>query len=295
MGGCGTLGYSNSILLMESRELLNRVRRYSGVEEGRVSAIISDLTYGARAQINPDPALQPLIQMNSATFAIPPSIVLNSSMERNFSVLLNRLPEEQMAYSALSQERESLSRERIARKLTAMRLRLWHGELSEWGAAKDVDLAIISDEQQACLILELKSFIAPAEPREICERSEEIAKGIRQVRSRREMITQNPEALFRCAGISRAFQIYCAVASESSIGANYVQVADVAVVNTTHLLTKLQNLGDLRTIFLWLDRKEYLPVEGIHYRKVETEDTIGPWTIDWYGLGDLVEDFRTAV
>lgn len=295
MAGCVGGGYSNAVLLMEGPELLNRVRRYSGVKESRVSAIISDLTYGAHDQINSDPALQPLIKLNSNTFAIPPSIVLNSSMERNFSVLLNRLPEEQKAYSALSQQRESLSRERIARELTGMRLRLWHGEISEWGAARDVDLAIISDEQQACLILELKSFIAPADPREIRERSEEIAKGIRQVQSRREMIAQNPEALFQCAGISRAFQIYCAVASESSIGANYVQVVDVAVVNTTHLLTKLKNVGDLRGIFIWLDRKEYLPVEGIHFKKADTEDTIGPWTLDWYGLSDLVENYRTAV
>lgn len=295
LDGCGALGYSNAILLMESRELINRVRRYSGVEESRVSAIISDLTYGTRAQINPDPALQPLIRLNSTAYAIPPSIVLNSSMERNLSVLLNRLPEEQKAYSTLSQGRESLSRQKIARKLQGTRFRLWQGEISEWGAAKDLDLAIISDEQKACLILELKSFIAPAEAREIRERSEEIAKGIRQVRSRREKIAQIPGPLFRCAGLNPESRIYCAVASESSIGANYVQVADVAVVNITHLLTKLQKLGDLREIFVWLDRRKYLPVEGIHYKKVETEDTIGPWTIEWYALKDLFEGFRSAV
>jgi len=292
---CSGLGYTNAILLMDNRELVNRVRRYSGVEESKVSAIITDLTYGERNQINPDPALQPLIRLNSTTYAIPPSIVLNSSMERNFSVLLNRLPEEQKAYSALSQERESLSRQRIAKKLAGMPIRIWHGEISEWGSAREVDIAIISDEQRACLILELKSFIAPAEAREIRERSEEIAKGIRQVRSRREKIMQNPEPLFQSARISCTFQIYCAVASESSIGANYVQVDDVAVTNTSHLLTKLQNVGDLRTVFGWMDRKEYLPVEGIHYKKVETQDTIGPWTIEWYALKDLVEDFRFTI
>ena len=81
--GCDAIGYSRALILMERSELIRRIRRYSGVEEDAVTAILADLTYGARGQSNPDPALQPIIPLSGSTTAISPNVIMNSSMERN--------------------------------------------------------------------------------------------------------------------------------------------------------------------------------------------------------------------
>ena len=65
LSGCEALGYSRALILMENGELVQRIRRYSGVGEDAVKAIVGDLTYGAREQANPDPALQPIIPLSS--------------------------------------------------------------------------------------------------------------------------------------------------------------------------------------------------------------------------------------
>ena len=59
----------------------------------------------------------------------------------------------------------------------------------------DVDLAIISDSEKMCLLLELKWFIDPAEAREIIEKSEEIEKGISQVLQLKQAFGNNHEPL----------------------------------------------------------------------------------------------------
>lgn len=295
LSGCKALGYARALVLMESGELVRRIRRYSGVREEAVRAIIGDLTYGSREQANPDPALQPIVPLSPSTLAISPSLILNSSMERNLAVLLNRLPEERRAYSALSQERETAMRERLIKELSNSRVRFWNGKIREWGAASDIDLAIISDKEKQCLILELKSFIAPAEPREIMDRSDEIAHGIRQIRDRMDRERSLPGPLNRLLGIDASYRIAWAVASETSVGASYVQGPDVPVVNLRHLIAKLHRSPHLTQCCLWLQTQEHLPVEGVHYKEIQTEATIGRWTLEWYGTQALTEDYISVV
>ncbi len=289
--GCEGLGFANALILMERTEIVMRLRRYSGVDEQVVSAIVEDLTYGSREQANPDPALQPLVPLNQSLLAISPNLVINSSMERNLSVLLNRLPEERGAYAALSQEKERRSRIRICNGLDGKGFRFWHGRVPEWGAASDIDLAIISDGERQCLLLELKSFIAPAEPREICERSEEIRRGIEQIRNRIEQARILPKPLQSVLGIDSEYQLTWAVASENSIGAGYVQSPEVPVVNIRHLLRRLQRNPDLVTCSSWITKRDYLPTKGLHYKEIAVEAKLGRWILEWFGLTDFADGF----
>ena len=227
---------------MEMNEIRRRVRRYSGVLEETVGAILEILTYGARGQSNPDPALQPIIPLSPSVVAISPSLLLNSSMERNLSVLLNRLPEEKSTYSALSQGKEIASRQRLVEGLSGMQFRFWHGQVPEWGKASEIDLAIVSDDERQCLLIELKSFIEPAEPREVRERSEEIQKGIKQVHDRMEKARTLPETLRACLRVDERYKLTWAVASETSIGAVHAQSSDVPVINVQHLMTRLRRI-----------------------------------------------------
>jgi hypothetical protein len=280
---------------MERGELVRRIRRYSGVPEDAVTAIVGDLTYGARQQSNPDPALQPIVPLSPSTLAMSPNLIMNSSMERNFAVLLNRLPEERRAYSALSQGRETALRERLIKDLSGLGFRFWYGQIPQWSPASDIDLAIISDTEKECLILELKSFIAPAEPREIMDRSEEIRRGIGQIRDRIDKAVGLSMPLHTILGIDDSYRLTWAVASETSVGACYVQSSDVPVVNTRHLTSKLRRNPELTMCSRWLENREYLPVEGVHYKEIEMESTIGKWTLEWYGIEGITDHYVEVV
>jgi hypothetical protein len=284
LSGCKGIGFSRALIIMEKSELINRLRRYSGVNDSSLTAILEDLTYGSRGQANPDPALQPIVALNNFQIAISPNIVLNSSMERNLTVLLNRLPEEKKVYSKLSKDRETSSRNKIKSDLSNFELRFWYGQVTPWGASSDIDLAIISDQEKCCLVLELKSFIAPA------DRSEEIRRGIEQIRKRMQMHSISPAPLEERLGITCDYDLGWAVASDTSIGAAYVQDQEVPVVNTNHLISYLKKDQKLARCLKWLRERRYLPREDVDYQAVEIEATIGKWLLEWYGLRMLKED-----
>nr|VFK58677.1 MAG: hypothetical protein BECKTUN1418F_GA0071002_11506 [Candidatus Kentron sp. TUN]VFK67409.1 MAG: hypothetical protein BECKTUN1418E_GA0071001_11456 [Candidatus Kentron sp. TUN] len=104
--GCIGMGYLDSILLMRKDELSKRLQRYTRLNVNIVNEIVHDATFGKREIRDPDPAIQPLIPLSSDRIAISPALFMGSDIERNFTVLLNRLPKEKEAYSRLSNERE---------------------------------------------------------------------------------------------------------------------------------------------------------------------------------------------
>ena len=283
-------GYEDSLIILGKNDLHKRLRKYTGLSASVVGALIEDFTYGSRGIRLPDPPLQPLIPVLPNRYVIAPHFVLNSSAERNFSVLMNRIPEERKIYSSLSSEREHLSRSRIVRALSKLRIRHWCGIVQGWGGRGEIDLALMDRSSKSCLILELKSFVAPAEVREIWDRSNEIAEGIEQVRVRKQLAASKPAPMLRALEIDQGWNISWAVASESSVGSGFVQADDVPVVRTNHLLRKIVSNNGLHGIGEWLQKREYLPVEGTHYRIVEIEPEISGWTLKWHGIEVLIDD-----
>ena len=283
-------GFGDSLVIMDRREIHRRMVRYTGLDEETTAALLEDHTYGSRGIRQPDPALQPLIPLLPDKLGIAPNLVLCSRLERNFAVLMNRIPEERAIYNSLSSDREERSRARIVDTLTPMRIRHWHGNVPGWDAASEVDLALMDDGSKSCLILELKSFVAPAEIREIWDRSKEIAEGIEQVRVRRELVDTRGEALHSVLGIDETWKINWAVASESSVGGVYVQAEDVPVVRTPHLLRAIVSNGGLTGIGEWLCKRAYLPLEGQHYRVQYEEPSMAGWKIRWYNIEILIDD-----
>ena len=259
------LGYADSLIIMDIRELHRRLILLADLPYKTVAAIVTDLTYGARGLHSPDLALQPLLRLHPKKYAIAPNIILNSSLERNFAVLMNRLPEERAIYSSFSGERENLSRSRIENAISPLSIRHWHGNVPGWTQASDVDLALMEDSSRSCLILELKSFVAPADIREIRDRSQEIAEGISQIRKRQKFATSHANGLYSVLRIDSNWRIGWAVASESSVGNVFVQDENVPVVRTGDLIRKILSDGSLSGIGEWLRTRAYLPVEGEHY------------------------------
>lgn len=285
--GCYWLGMADSVLVTAPDDLLRRLRRYTDVAPDSIAAVIDILTYGTGGQKMPDPALQPLVRVGGQ-LALAPNILSNSAVERNLTVLLNRIPVYRDLYAAFSNERESALRDEMKAQLDDAGLRFWDGTITAWEGAGEIDLVMIDDETRHCLLLEMKSFIAPAEPREIFDRSKEIAKGIGQVRQRREQLSTNPSAFFAATGTDARYRVTSAVASKTFIGAVYVQATDVPVIRIAHLAEKIRLVG-LKAAAGWLERREYLPVQGVHFEIVPGVIEIAGWTLEWYGIQPLIQ------
>ena len=285
--GCDNLGYATSIFTPTCDELLRRIVNYSQVPESTVRNILEDLSYGDRGVSNPDPALQPIIKLNSDIYAIAPHLWISATAEENFTSLLNKLPSEKAIYAKLVDEKEELMRGRFTCGLSNAAFRFIWGSVA---GLPDIDLAIITDSEKACLLLELKWFIAPAVARERIEKSEEIEKGISQVLTLKQAFANNHEPLLNKLKINSSYRLEGVVVSENWIGDALVQSPEVPVIRADHLIEKLKAPESLDCAMEWLKDRKYLPTEGKHF-KVETEPvTIGNWTLNSPAIDLLIDE-----
>ena len=277
----------NSIFLLTPNELLRRVARYSHLSDEKVLNIINDLTYRNRGVKHPDPALQPLIKLNSAYYAIMPQLWLSLSPERNLTVLFNKIPSEREIYAKLVDEKEKLMQERFITDLSDKDFRFVSENVAN---LSDVDLAIVSDSEKACLLLELKWFIDPAEIREIIDRSENIKDGICQVLKLKNAFANNHEPLLNKLKIDSSYRLEGVVVSQNWIGNSYIQSPEVPVIRSNHLKEKLKVTESLQSTMDWLKERKYLPKEGEHFKVHGITSTIGNWNLKWSGaIEPLIE------
>ena len=284
--GCFGMGYSDSIYVRSFDDLLRQVIRYSGVSKPEVQSIFDDLSYGKRGISKPDPVLQPLIKLNSETCAIMPHLWLASAAERNLTVLLNKLPSERKIYAKLVDEKERLMRERFMTCLSPKGVRFICKNVP---GLPDIDLAIINESEKACLLLELKWFIAPAEIREVIEKYEEIQKGICQILQLKQAFANNHELLLEKLEIDSRYSLEGAVVSENWIGNGEVQSPEIPVIQAGHLIEKLKVAKNLESVMEWLKTRKYLPKEEEHFKVHRTTATISNWHLKWYKI-ELIDD-----
>ena len=252
-----------------------------------MDSIIRDLTFGEREMREPDIALQPIVALSDRDVCWAPSLVRDSNHERNLLVLLRRFLGGKDAYSVVSGQREDAQRERLVNALESAGFRCWHGRVTEWTPSDDVDLVVVDDREEQILILELKSFAAPGDPRELDEKAYEIEKGIDQIRARRKMATDRAEALYRKLSVDAGFFVSFAVVSDTSVGHGLVDPDDVAVVRTSDLIRKVNSGTGLREIVNWLTEGAFLPVPGVDYEEVEDPVEIAGWTLEWYRISTV--------
>lgn len=287
--GCDSFGYADSIYTPTYNELLRRVARYSGVSDEKVLSVFDDLTYGNRGipKRELDPALQPLIKLNSNQYAIMPSLWMSLSPERNLTVLLNKLSSERKIYAKLVDKKEELMRQHIITDLSESDFRFICGSVAN---LPDVDLAIVKESEKACLLLELKWFIAPAEFREIIHKSEEIEKGISQSLKFKQAFTDSHEPLLTKLGIDASYRFETIVVSQNWIGDANVQNPKVPVIRANHLIEKLKVTESLRSTMEWLKNRDYLPKEGRDFEVHGITSTIGKWSVKWSTTRPLIKD-----
>ena len=154
----------------------------------------------------------------------------------------------------------------------------------------DIDLAIISDSEKTCLLLELKWFIDPAEALEIINKSKEIKKGVSQVLKLKQAFRYNCQPLLDKLKIDSDYRLEGIVVSANWIGNAEVQSPEVPVIRTDHLIAKLKAADNLQSTIEWLKKRKYLPKEGEHFKIVRRTYTIGKWYLKWYRLKSLSQD-----
>ncbi len=285
--GCNNRGYTDSIYVLVYGELLRRVARYSSVSDTTVQSIFDDLCYGNGGISHPQPALQPLIKLNSETYAIVPHLWICSAAEVNFTKLLNKLPSEKAIYAKLVGEKEALMRQRFTNGLSDKDFRLVWGNVS---GLPDVDLAIIRDSEKTCLLLELKWFIAPTVARERIEKSTEIEKGISQTLKLKQAFVNNHELLLEKLQVDSSYRLDGIVVSDNWIGYANVQSPEIPVIRADHLIAKLKATESLESAMEWLKNRKYLPKEGDHFKVHRPTTRISNWTLKWYGIEPLISD-----
>ena len=106
--------------------------RYSGLDSAVVQGLLGLLTYGSNEVQMPDPALQCLVRLHGATFAIQPHLVLGLALERNPATLLNRIPTYRSQYSALVKEKEGVMRTDVITEMDTDRFRYYSGRPLAW-------------------------------------------------------------------------------------------------------------------------------------------------------------------
>ena len=283
----GCMGYVDSIYMPTCDELLRCVVDYSRVSESVVRSIFDDLSYGNRGISHPQLALQPLIKLNSEVYAIVPHLWICSTAEVNFTMLLNKLPSEKEIYSKFASKKEALMKKSITTRLHGKGFRIVSEDVP---GLPDVDLAIIMDSEKACLLLELKWFIAPAVARERIEKSEEIEKGVSQVLQLKQAFADDYKQLLEKLQIDSGYRFEGVVVSENWIGYANVQSPEIPVIRANHLIAKIKATESLESAMEWLKNRKYLPKEGEHFKVHRPTTRIGNWTLKWYGIEPLIHD-----
>lgn len=277
-------GYSSSVWIESKQALIMRLKRYTKIDKEIISKILKYLTFGEMGIKYPDIAIQPLIDMDNNYYALSPFLWLQSNSERNFCVLLNKIPEEKQKYSELTQLKEALLRQEIQEYIEPLGYKVVRGNLED----TDLDIAIIDHSSRACLAIELKWFIEPAEAREIFERSLELQKGIRQIQKVNKAFHEGDTKLLEnILSINKDYDFLGIVGPRNWIGHFDVQDEEIPIIKIWHLLELIKENGSLKEIISLLKNRKYLPVHGENYRIEPITVECGNWKCDWYGIGVL--------
>ena len=277
-------GYSDGLVVIERRQLIDTLAHGASLNRAVVREIVQELTFGGREMKQPDIALQPLVALTGSLLCWAPSIVSSLALERNLITLLNRFPESRKAYARFSGQREGLLRDKLKLAFDGIGVRCWNGDVSGWDRRRDVDLVAIDDGSKQCLVMELKSFLGPADPPEMDNRSKELNRGIQQIRERRRLATEQRSKLDQVLGIDHQYSLTFLVVSEAWAGSGLVIDEEVPILRSSDLIRKIRTTRDLAAIASWAKNRDFLPVSGLHYRAVRDRAKIGKRVLEWYRI-----------
>lgn len=234
-----------------------------------------------------DPALQPLVALGSALIAVAPQLIIGSNEERNFVAFLARHFKRE--YDETTHVFESALIQELREKLGRTHYRV-ASQVRVPGRAglPDIDLVIGEDNTGILQIIELKWVIEPSETWELLERAEAQRKGIDQVRRLLSFERENPGRLWAICfpGAPKPSQVSVrgCVAMRGFWGTAAAEEGEVPVVEENLLVGRLASSGPLDKVWEWLNSRQFLPQEGVHFDRRETEARFGECVVLWEGF-----------
>jgi hypothetical protein len=274
------MGYPSAVWLVEKQDLLQQLCEYTRVPRQSIKAILNLVTFGSNEIRDPDIATQPLVDLGHEQYALSPFVFLNVNIERNLCTLLNQIPAERANYSTLVDMKEAALVEEIREYFVGKGLEFASDDLK----TTDLDLAIIDRPNKACLCLELKWFIEPAEIRELGDRTKELKKGVDQAKHLTELFrANNKQLVVSVLKIDQTYDFFSAVGSVNWIGMADVQDPAVPIVKVWDLMAEIR-AKDLPHAVKWLRERQYLPKTGQSFTVVPFPIKTGEWSAEWYGI-----------
>ena len=271
----------NRLLILDRSWLLDQIIVSTGLDFKTVENVIKDLTFRAPSFKNFDPCLQPVINIGGSDIVLMPSLLIFSSLERNFITLMNREDKSKTIYSTIVEQKEGVLRDQIIEDIKNPNLRYSQIKFPDKQRLPDVDLAIIDDINQVVLFCELKWFIGPATADEVIHRGEDLQKGICQLLAIRKALNDGGRTAFTELGISPTYRRYFALLSKTWIGHDRNQEPTIPIILSDHFVQKLNHLPSLESTCTWLNQRLFLPIEGTDYHVVNCAQEFGNWKLEW--------------
>lgn len=277
------MGYSSALWVVDSKELINRLSRYTLLDKKIISIILEYLTFGNYNIRDPDIAIQPLLKINSTEFILSPLLWINTNAERNFCTLLNKIPSQREAYLNLTLNKEAVLYQELKDVLERLGYEVTRGSLT----STDIDIAIIDRKNKICACIELKWFIEPAEIRETIERSLELKKGVKQANIILSLLRAGDRQLTHdLLRIDNTYRTASFVGARNWIGYSDIQSKRTPIIKIWHFIKELIKLGSLDDALNWLESGSYLPENGKDYWVVPVDLDTGSWKSRWYGIAN---------
>jgi len=237
-------GFNNSIFKVRKSALIKYLNKHTGLSEIVISEIIRDLTYDYTIP-HMDIMYQPLIEMNNEIF-ISPHLIIGSFIDRNFQVLITKLPHRKNEYDRLKNLKEGKMIEELTPQLQKYGFKFKSKIiLKENKKIKtDIDLLIWDETYEDFLLIQLKWFYGPDSTQELFNHDVQFNEGIYKTKICIEYLEENIEKVFSILNISQTKgrkSVYGIILSKLGTPSPFIEDPNFPVIEEIDFFELLKN------------------------------------------------------
>lgn len=280
-------GLNHVCLVTDRSVLIQDLVRISGLTTEKVSTFLSALTCGSGVD-SPDPALQPLVPLGSATLAVPGFLMFSSNHARNFLSLHIRLDQKHFDENSHVFEQQ-MTKEicaAIGHRFSIVKENFY---APDGGEGAQIDVVLGEHKSRTLIFLELRWMLNPGDPREVINRISECRRKVRQhapkITKARALL---PKLLTKLGlNASESWQVFGLVVIEGFGGTPTIPESGVPIVPREVFLSVLKHMKDVRHLYPFFMDRRWLPENGKDFvLRAEKQEVFGiPMKKESFGAG----------
>jgi hypothetical protein len=235
--------------------------------------MVTALTLG-NGMKNPDPALQPFIPVGPGKLALPAIFILSSDHRRNLLSLQTRVAKQ--AFDAVSGAFEQVTTERLEKCIDGLMPYKSNVQVPSSPKPEQVDLLLGDPQNDFILVCELRSMIAPGDPREVYDRIKDYAKKLDQAERKREAARRALAHVCSVLGVdpNRNWKLGGIVILDGAAGVPSTKPNSVPIVKNDVFSTILTRTGNLELTHAILCSPVWLPRERTDFQTEDVESKV---------------------